>query len=86
MNTELKDIIEKKDKFFSILAHDLRNRVGTLFSFTKFLNDSAKKKSPEALEEIYSSVAGAAKQLLIYLKICCIGGANSLVKGYFKSY
>jgi signal transduction histidine kinase len=83
MNTELKDIIEKKDKFFSILAHDLRNRVGTLFSFTKFLNDSAKKKSPEALEEIYSSVAGAAKTTFNLLEDLLYWGRKQFSKRLF---
>lgn len=37
-NSELADIIENKDKFFSLLAHDLRNSVSTFMASTMLLN------------------------------------------------
>ena len=39
-NAKLEDVISKKDKFFSILAHDLRNSIGTLVNGAKLLGDS----------------------------------------------
>ena len=51
-NLELKETNAAKDKFFAIIAHDLRGPTGTLASFLEHLNDTFNDYSPEELKEI----------------------------------
>jgi len=72
-NLELKESNAAKDKFFAIIAHDLRGPTGTLASFLENLNETFDELSPSELKEIllllYKSaenVSGLLENLLIW--------------------
>ena len=50
-----------KDRFFSILAHDMRNPVSALYTFTSFLNDNIKVVSQEELQQYLSVIHATSK-------------------------
>lgn len=49
---ELNEANATKDKFFSIIAHDLKNPFTTIIGFTEFLKTNLKTMEPAELEEI----------------------------------
>ncbi|HEX2935413.1 MAG TPA: ATP-binding protein, partial [Bacteroidales bacterium] len=48
---ELAELNATKDRFFSILAHDMRNPVSALYTFTDYLSENFKNLSPEELQQ-----------------------------------
>ena len=52
-NRELQKIVAEKDKFFSIIAHDLKGPVTSMKLMTKTIMEDYKVFSPEDLEEIF---------------------------------
>lgn len=71
-----KEIIEKqslkleqsnktKDKFFSIIAHDLRNPFQALMGYTDYLYTDFDKVDPEELKESIGIIKDSSKSLLI---------------------
>ncbi len=72
-NLELKETNAAKDKFFAIIAHDLRGPAGILTSYMEHLNDAFDEYSPEELRKtmlmLYKSaenVSGLLENLLIW--------------------
>jgi len=72
-NLELKEINASKDKFFAIIAHDLRGPTGNLASFLEHINENFDELSPTELKELllllYKSaenVSGLLENLLIW--------------------
>lgn len=51
-NVELSELNATKDKFFSIIAHDLRNPFSVLIGFSELLYENACTYSPEEVREL----------------------------------
>ncbi len=62
-NDELKKLNIAKDKFFSILAHDLRSPFTALLGYSEMLKCECNNMEPEEVESIASSVYESAKKL-----------------------
>lgn len=66
-NLELKELNATKDKFFSIIAHDLRSPFNSILGFSKLLSDNVLKYTPENIElmavNIYKSSNNAFELL-----------------------
>jgi PAS domain S-box-containing protein len=64
---KLKDLNDTKDKFFSLIAHDLKNPFGILLHFSKVLsenyNDYSDEEKQKFLAEIYHSTDQSYKLL-----------------------
>ena len=59
---ELKELNATKDKFFSIIAHDLKNPLSTLIGFTDILLKNGKTFDKEGIDQIYQMIHNASKQ------------------------
>jgi len=60
---QLKELNATKDKFFSIIAHDLRNPVAALFNFSEYLETNLNNISNEELPQYLSIIRTTAKGL-----------------------
>ncbi|RKD92414.1 tetratricopeptide repeat-containing sensor histidine kinase [Mangrovibacterium diazotrophicum] len=54
-NAQLNEAVATKDKFFSIVAHDLRGPIGSALTLSEFLIEEIEKKNYETVE-MYASV------------------------------
>lgn len=59
---KLKDLNASKDKFFSIIAHDLRNPFHALFSYTKLLKNGLDEFSKDEISQILNDLHDATDQ------------------------
>jgi signal transduction histidine kinase len=59
--TELHELNVSKDKFFSIIAHDLKNPFNVLVSYTGILKTDLELFSPEELKQIISDLNEASE-------------------------
>ncbi len=59
--TELHELNASKDKFFSIIAHDLKNPFNVLVSYTGLLKTDLELFSPEQLKQIISDLNEASE-------------------------
>ena len=60
-NTELRELNATKDKFFSIIAHDLKNPFNSILSFTELLGGKINTMKPEAIHKGITRINGSAK-------------------------
>jgi two-component system, sensor histidine kinase and response regulator len=60
---QLAELNSTKDKFFSILAHDMRNPVSALYTFSNHINTNKKEISTSDLHEYLSVIHTTAKSL-----------------------
>ncbi|MGM0650958.1 MAG: hybrid sensor histidine kinase/response regulator [Bacteroidota bacterium] len=59
---QLKQLIDTKDKFFSIISHDLRSPFTGLLGFSELLLEEHKKTNPINLQNYYQLIYKSAKQ------------------------
>lgn len=64
----LQDLNATKDKFFSIIAHDLRNPFTSLIAFSELIHKSANKLSTEKIEVLALRMYDSAKQAFTLLE------------------
>jgi signal transduction histidine kinase len=60
---ELIQLNHDKDKFFSIIAHDLRNPFFTLLGFSEFLAENVRNLAQEEIEESANNILYSAKSM-----------------------
>ncbi|WP_171594263.1 sensor histidine kinase [Marinifilum caeruleilacunae] len=80
-NTELKQAITDKDKFFSILAHDLRGSIGVILGISTLLNDEDFKSDPEEDEHLEKDLLHVATQTNALLEDLFYWGVNQSKEG-----
>ncbi len=59
---KLKDAIATKDKFFSIISHDLRGPIGGILGLSEILKEDLKEKNYESLEEYVHVISDEIKK------------------------
>jgi signal transduction histidine kinase len=59
---ELKELNSSKDKFFSIIAHDLKHPFNTIIGFSRLLRDEAETREPDKIQEIAAIINNSAVQ------------------------
>lgn len=64
----LMELNNTKDKFFSIIAHDLRNPFTSLISFSELIYKNVNRLSPEKIESLAMRMNDSAKQAYILLE------------------
>ncbi|MEP0987135.1 HAMP domain-containing sensor histidine kinase [Ekhidna sp.] len=60
---KLKESSLIKDKFFSIISHDLRSPIGTVSNFIKLINDDAIELTKEKEKEIFNRLESSLKNV-----------------------
>ena len=65
---ELKALIATKDKFFSIIAHDLRGPLGGFLTLTELLTDESLEISQEQQKELTADLNHSAKNIFRLLE------------------
>ena len=66
--TELKNINTSKDRFFSIIAHDLRSPFTSLLGFSEFLDEDIDDLSPEEIKLFASKIHEASSDVFNLLE------------------
>jgi signal transduction histidine kinase/ligand-binding sensor domain-containing protein len=61
-NAELKELNASKDKFFSIIGHDLRNPFNTIIGLTDLLLMDIQGTTPEKLQKSLQNIRGSSQQ------------------------
>ncbi len=67
-NTELKELVSTRDKFFSILSHDLRSPFGSFIGLTELMANDSESMGEEQKKTILNSLHSSAKNLNILLE------------------
>lgn len=67
-NEMLHDIIADRNKFFSIIAHDLKGPLGTFVAITKILSDALQTMSPVEVKEIVENLKKSASNVYSLLE------------------
>jgi PAS domain S-box-containing protein len=67
-NKELQKLNAEKDKFFSIIAHDLRSPLGGLMKLTEMMADEDQYFSPDQLKEIILDLSHSARNIFNLLE------------------
>jgi signal transduction histidine kinase len=62
INAELKELNASKDKFFSIIGHDLRNPFNSIIGLTDLLLMNSEITTPEKLQKSLENIRGSSQQ------------------------
>lgn len=68
VNEELKRVNDSKDKFFSIISHDLRSPFNTLLGFAQLLSQNLERYTPEKLRNHVEKLRASAERLYALLE------------------
>jgi signal transduction histidine kinase len=82
-NLELRQINAAKDKFFAIIAHDLRGPTGNLSVFLEYLNDTFNEHSPAEIKEKLVSLSKSSENISALLENLLIWAQSQLNKVEF---
>lgn len=80
-NSKLKQAITDKNKFFSILAHDLRGSIGIILSISELLNDIDYKSDTNEKEHLQKDLLHVATQTNSLLEDLFYWGINQSKDG-----
>lgn len=83
-NLELKETNAAKDKFFAIIAHDLRGPTRNLAFFLEHLNDTFNEHSPTEIKKILLSLYKSAEDVSVLLENLLIWAQSQLSKIEFR--
>ncbi len=83
-NHALKETNAAKDKFFAIIAHDMRGPTGNLASFLEHLNDTFNEHSPEELKKILLMLYKSAENVSVLLENLLLWAQSQLNKIEFR--
>jgi signal transduction histidine kinase len=72
---QLDELNRTKDKFLSIIAHDLRNPVSSLYSFTEYLHTHSSKISSEKITTYIDAIHSTSKSLFDLLDDLLLWGS-----------
>ena len=67
-NQELTELNTSKDKFFSIIAHDLRGPLGGLMGLTELMADETKQFTPEQNKELKLTLSHSTRNIYTLLE------------------
>jgi signal transduction histidine kinase len=68
LNLKLNHLINTKDKFFSIIAHDLRSPFNAIIGFSELLTEQIRKKNYENIEEYAVIIQNSSERTMDLLK------------------
>ena len=68
VNEELKHVNDSKDKFFSIISHDLRGPFNTLLGFAQLLSQNLERYTPQKLRDHIEKLHSSAERLYALLE------------------
>ncbi len=67
-NRELQEVNASKDKFFSIISHDLRSPLSVILGMTELLRENFEHYTPERAKEFLTRMYAAAERLHMLLE------------------
>lgn len=59
---ELKQLVKTRDKFYSIISHDLKNPIGNLMNFSEVINNQIKNTEDEQLKKYVRALKKSSTQ------------------------
>lgn len=68
LNQQLNQLNNTKDKFFSIIAHDLRGPFNSIIGFSEVLRDQIREKNYENIEEYAGIIQNSSQRTMDLLK------------------
>jgi PAS domain S-box-containing protein len=67
-NAQLAEMNISKDKFFSIISHDLKNPFSIMLGYSQLLEDNFKQYTPEKVFRLIQKLHGSAERLYVLLE------------------
>ena len=65
---KLKDLNATKDKFFSIIAHDLKNPLNTIVAFSELILNNFNKYEPQKISKFLEAIHQSSQQAYVLLE------------------
>lgn len=68
VNAQLAELNASKDKFFSIISHDLRNPFSVMLGYSQLIETNFNTYPPEKIHRLFSKLRTAAERLYVLLE------------------